>query len=808
MTEDKPMDLKRYVLAPPEMVKAVGDLFALYQLQNQYHMEAYEKWKGKNWFKGSMAELIAKDEMQEVVQLSEHKPWQTLIRAIFLLNNVRADLSRGYLSRESIYVPVEGINKLTKEQRAELFEMVAEGVEGYETVKKWLAPINKKNILDAVFDAVKVKVGTDKWDQFHVMKMGNVKTTSNGDLQVFDQILEIDNPEALVEYLKASKDPLPQSIMVTFVRNSKRGWKPNVFLFFLWRDTVYVLDAGDRRLNLDNTEGDRNPDRYLDSKFEHVWLPFKILLSDRRPPKTSSMVLREQKVFMRGSLQEIFAKEPALGAWLQIFMFHVADYIIHAEEKRAIPEGVSTATVLKALEDKSAPLDIKEHVKTNKYDHSFQSSGDAGSYLIRKYGDQVRALVPAAVQLPTVLGDRKYVEQVVAYKQRENIAKTIEALLWDDWKANHERVYKWWTDFLRSQNLEALLKKALDNRDVEYPVKIHPDFGGIYVGGKHYESVSPATTKKELKDKGAITEPTVVKTPVVDIDHGYVSTGDDQLTVILTKTGHLYDYVLHHAFCGYKWTGKDGKKLFCTREAGHRSSWDHWYRKYDLDRTKQVHTNCPLCGKRPWKSVVSLRFNDWLQLCAFFGLEQSQLPKEFVDHFHLQNETYVGNSILSDTDPVDELKDPWFRDVMETEEYSEKEQKQVKTGFEVKQGTKPHLAAYIPLCAGCFKMRIPESYFLADNVMHYHQSAKSDWGTSYDYYGHFSSFDRFAAEVVTTANKLTDKWYGRNPSRSDVLYHVTMQADKRLLKGAKGTRDKLFVESNGKAVVVQEGKSK
>lgn len=804
MPEDKPVDLKSYVLAPPEIVKAVDDLFVLYQLQNQYHVDAYEKWQGKNWFKGPMAEFMAKGEMEEVVTLSEHKPWQTLIRGIYLIDNVKAVLSRGYLSSQSIYVPVAGLNKLTKEQRAEMFEMVVAGVEGYEIVKKWLDPINKKNILDAILDAVKVKVGTDKYDQFHVMKMGSVKTLVTGDLQVFDQILEIDNPEALVEYLKASKDLLPESIMVTFVKNKKRGWKPNVYLFFLWKNTVYILDAGDRRLNLDNTHGDRNPDRYLDRKFEHVWLPFKILLGDRRPPKTSSMVLREQKVFMRGSLREIFAKEPALGAWLQVFMFHVADYILNAEQRKAIPKGVSTATILKALENKSAPVDVKERVKTGKHYGSFDSSGDASSYLVRKYGEQVKAITLPSVQLPTVLGDRKYVEQVVAFKQRENMAKTIETLLWDDWKANHDRVYKWWGDFVRSQNLEALLQKALENKDSEYPIKVYPDFGGIWVGGKYFESVSPATTHEELKEKHAIVEPTVVKTPVVSIDHGAISEAEDFLTVVLTKTGKLYDVVPYYAFCGHKWMSDDGKELFCTRKAGHKG-WSHWHRKYDVGRFRTVPTKCPLCEKNTWKSVVGLNFNDWLQFCAFFGLDQSQVPKEFVDHFHLQNEAYAGNNILDDVDPTDLIRDPWFRKVEDKEEYDEREQKHVKTGSEVGQGSKPHLTTYIPLCNSCFKARIPGSYYLSDNVMHYHQRSSTEWGKSRDYYGHYTSFDKFADAVAITAKKLAD-WNSRKVSRPDVLSSVVMSSDKRWLEAAKGSKDKMFAESDGEKVIMPEEK--
>lgn len=801
----KVVDLKGYVLAPPEIVKAVEDLFGLFQLQNQYHMEAYDKWKGKNWFKGSFAEYFAKEEMEEVITLSEHKPWQTLVRAIYLTENVKGELSRGRLSGRSIYVPVANVGSMTKEERAEMFEMVAAGIDGYNRVSEWLAPINKENILEAVYDAVKVRVGVEGYVQFHVMKMGAVTTAPGTDLQVFDQILEIDNPEALVEYLKSLKDPPPQSIILTFVRNAKRGWKPNIFLFFLWRGTVYILDAGDRRLNLDNTAGDRNPDRYIERKFEHVWLPFDVLLGKSRPSKAASMVLRDQKVFMRGSLSKIFEKHPEIGAWMQLFMYNVADYIQEAEKKKAIPEGVSTATVLKALEDKSAPVVVHERVKTGKYSSSFESSGDASSYLVRKYGEQVKAIVPAGVHLPTVLGDRKYVENVVAFKQRENIAAAIEKLVWADWSANHERVYKWWAEFVKSKDVRGLVAKSIENRKTEYPVRVHPDFGGIWVGGKSFESMEPATTKAELKKKHAIVEPTVVKTPVVTIAHGSAADEEDPLTVTVTKTGRLFEHVPHHAFCNHGWTDTDGKELFCTREKGHRG-WSHWYRRYDLSRTTSVRVKCALCGKDPWNSVVDLYFNDWLQLSAFFGVGESELPKEMVEHFHQQNETYVGNSILEDTDPADLIRDPWFRKTSETTRRDELTMVDEKVGLEVSSGAKPHLVIRIPLCTGCFKDNVPVSYFMAENVMSYHQRPRSEYGKSHDYYGHYTSFNKFANDVAVAAKKLAG-WNSMKVSRPDVLYGVAMADKKAWLKAAAGSKDKLFVESEGKMVVVPEGES-
>lgn len=71
---------------------------------------------------------------------------------------------------------------------------------------------------------------------------------------------------------------------------------------------------------------------------------------------------------------------------------------------------------------------------------------------------------------------------------------------------------------------------------------------------------------------------------------------------------------------------------------------------------------CVACQKTICKKGICLEFWDYRQYCDFFNLKDTDIPIEMKQHLHQQLEMYVGNSILDDTDPIDGLRDPWFRD--------------------------------------------------------------------------------------------------------------------------------------------------
>jgi len=105
-------------------------------------------------------------------------------------------------------------------------------------------------------------------------------------------------------------------------------------------------------LNVNNTAGQRNPDRYIEDKFDKVWLPIDIFLDEKKSDKTD-LIVRDQNIFKREAISTVFEKSPAIKAWTNMFLYRVVDYLQNNQKKIEI--GMTTDDVKKALEDKSKP---------------------------------------------------------------------------------------------------------------------------------------------------------------------------------------------------------------------------------------------------------------------------------------------------------------------------------------------------------------------------------------------------------------------------------------------------------------------
>ncbi len=80
--------------------------------------------------------------------------------------------------------------------------------------------------------------------------------------------------------------------------------------------------------------------------------------------------------------------------------------------------------------------------------------------------------------------------------------------------------------------------------------------------------------------------------------------------------------------------------------------------------TRFEEIRCDYCGRYKPKHPYILAFRDYMQFKAFFELtpkEEGRLPSQLRDYFSQNSEMYMGNSILDDLDPVDEIKNPWWR---------------------------------------------------------------------------------------------------------------------------------------------------
>lgn len=616
--------LKEFIFASNEIRELVNDLEIYHQFRDQVSVKLYSKWKGKNYFKGDFADFIRLEDIKELFDMSHGKVWQPLISSIYLINSY------------STKIPMEGFHKLKLEHQMEVMEIITKGQIAHEKLLEWLLPINKKNVLGAIYDAVKADIGNSEYSLFQILKFSEIKSDPSEGVTLHENILEIDNPSALVEYLKSQPEPIKDSMIITFMKDKKYDYKPNIYIFFIWKNNLYVVDMGERRLNLDNTAGARTGGRRFYEKFDHVWLPLDIIFSNKRKTKSTEIQLRDQKVFKRGKLVDVFKKEPEVKAFLDMLTYRIIDYIETPDKK--IELGVTSYQIMKQLEDKSETR-IEERVPVGKDFESFASRNDASSYLIKKYASKITSIVPTKSELPLLIGKRDFIEGMVKYKQRENVSISIAREMYLDWKNNHKRVYGEIVKFIKKIKPEDLAVLAF--RDQRYPYKQYvPVFDDVWL--LHDRKTRVIKKPQILED---IVTNVTEKFPYWSIDH--------LLHILVSKHDHV---------------------------------------GYGIEALE-----CQVCKKTRWKKLIHIKLLDYRQFCAFFDVKVEDFPIEMKQHFHRMNEAYVGNSILDDVDPVDEIRDLWFRKVSKNLVGAYKETKNMFPA------TPPSIELFIPICNRCVK---------------------------------------------------------------------------------------------------------
>jgi len=619
--------LQQFIYPSNEMKIAIEELLKYYQLQNQKSVFLYEKWKDTESFKGNMEDYDKVLEMKELYQKAQGKEWEPLLQTLILRDAYTDELN------------FKDFAKLNHSQQQDVIEIISSGQKAFQKITKWIEPINKKKVLSAIYSAINIKIGNDEYDQFQVLKYADLKTIPNkfNSVSIFPYLLEIDDPPALVQYFKLQKDPIHDCLILGFMRG-KTAYKPTIYLFLVWNNALYVISFSDKRLNLENVAGSRDPDRYKERVFGQIWLPLEIFFGEKNQSKSTDLLVRNQKIFKRGKMSDIFADEPESKAWLDMFTYRLLDFVKNPTSN--IPQAMIPKDIIKMLTDESDKK-IETRIKTDRHYSSFHSQNDASSYLLKKYSSNITSVVLSESDYPILIGTKDYIEGVVKYKQRIKIADSLESLNYKDWRKNHSRVYKQFRKFVESQNIIEFVKQALQNK--KYPKMYYPSMGKeVYYGGKNIK----------------LKEPKVL--------------GDTIL-----KVESIYD------------------KYF---------EWYHDYDPLEINWTPRgvtyenaKHVNCQICKKFKHSMLLTITFQDYRQILAFYNITEDKLPKQFIEHLHFQNEAYIGNPRLDDTDPVDEVKDFWFRPVVK---HQLGEWKNTNHYFPSGQ---PHMKIHVPLCKRCLK---------------------------------------------------------------------------------------------------------
>jgi hypothetical protein len=233
-----------------------------------------------------------------------------------------------------------------------------------------------------------------------------------------------------------------------------------------------------------------------------------------------------------------------------------------------------------------------------------ESQADASSFLEQKYASQVTEL---AVQSPEnllgVISTEKHIAELIQFQRRKALAQELQKLVNKDKEQHFKAIFEWFKTFVKSHDLEETLRKVLLNQ--EYPRMFYLKFAA--------------------NEKYA------------------VGLGKERI-LTLQKGGEFLDFKDETEF---NWTN-DGE-IYTNKGAPY---WKHL-------TVKRVP--CQVCRKYEWKTGVKVTFVDYRQICSLFNVKPEQLPREIVEHLHQQNNAYVGNEILDDVDPVDLVRDPWFR---------------------------------------------------------------------------------------------------------------------------------------------------
>lgn len=595
------IDIKEYLMPEKGIMKELSRLEILYQIVNQDKIEVYLKKEQSENFSGTFGEYDAVREIRKLVGFSDR--WSYLLRAIFLLENYNTEVDIGRYT------------KLSDKDTIILFENIKRGIKARDSINKWIEPIEKEG--DNVLQAVKDAASTNVSEKFQVLKLGRVsKDTKEDRLTLFDQVMEIKNPDELIEFLKTSN--IKDGLFLAVQKNEKYDFKGTFHIFLIYKGILYNIDNSEKRLNLDNTAGARNPQRYLERAYEGVWLPVNLILEDDEDPK--NVPVEREKIFKIASMNDIKKKDIEVIYYLQVLMYKLVELI---NSNKKIELGITSMAALKQIEDKSGKsFDMKKEYGVGHY------TKGSGEYLLNKYGKEVptTALVPTKADLPDIIGTRRYIQEVISYKQRQLLAKEIEEDLIKDYNARAGEVREWISRFIEKQDFKRLVIEVL--KDKKY-------------GYRHYRGFA----SRGFKGKGNWRWRKRWIATIMDNDAVWFSSYGGRMNTVIIETKNLSGEV--------------------------------------LDNT------CKIC-QRTRKRWIKLGFIDYHQFIEFFEVDKSDLPDEMIEHLHQQSELYVGNSILDDVDPVDQIDDPWFTNK--------------SLGIvRVSNNTAKELIIYIPICGRCLR---------------------------------------------------------------------------------------------------------
>jgi hypothetical protein len=503
------MSVSQFLKPSTKILESIENLETFYQLTNQKNVKLFfERPSIHKRFKGTIDDY---DKLEEITKIMEcdGKIWSPLLKSIYLIEafDSKIDISK--------------FDELTNEQEVELFRIIKDGITARKKIDIWLKEFKGE------FDSIKGAVAVDLKYQFQILKLGKLDNYRKSDkgITLYNEIYQITSVDEIIDYVKIQKEQ-SDCLILTIMKNPRREWKSIFYLFFVYNGFLYSIDNAERRLNLDNVAGDRNPDRWVERAYKDVWLPF-FLISDTKMKKSKSKAVQVRgDIYKISTMEDVSKVEIGVIHWLELFMYRVMDRIV----TKRIDIGITPNKAIKFLPGK---VD-----KTYEYGRGTDCGFGRNRYLLDKYGKEAsKALVLTKDDIPNVVGTQKYIRDVINYKKMSLLADDIQKTVVDNYNKNVNKVTGWIKGFVESYGIENFVIRALE--DNRYERDKYSGFGHDWIDGK---LVKESEETQKIKEK-------ILR--IGETQYCYQDGKMNRLFYFSTDVKNKYKYKCH--FCNHNW---------------------------------------------------------------------------------------------------------------------------------------------------------------------------------------------------------------------------------------------------------------
>jgi len=478
MSTIKPL-IKDHMNPSEEMLQYINDYFILFQVLEQNWYEIYEakNFGGDNvGYSGTLGEYGVLKEFKTVMKVGQ-EVWSPFVRAINLqrLFDPNYDLTNLY--------------NFDHEMLDWFLFTLQKGFEAKEKITEWLGDINSKYKYNVINAAAKCSIKTpDKpYGTFQILKLHEFEEKNDDEgFIIIDEIFHLDSVENMIQYLKMHKE-LGNCLILGLVRDEKYEWRGTFYIFFSYQGILYTVDNQQRRINIDNTQGSRNPGKYIDRNYENVYLPYWLLFFEDNPGVESKLPVNTDPIYEITTITKTCEKESGIQLWLELFSYRILNYIYKNNEQIMI--GMSRSQTSGLLT--SSENDPLKYASPNSV-----SDYGRGSYLFEKYSSDVKAIVLSESVLPDVIGTKEYVTDVIEFNRMKESAGQMQKMIIEDFNKNALKVSKKIRKIIESKDKEWIIVKAL--KDLKYQTEnmihgskiVYDNHGYNYGFGVHHPVMS------------------------------------------------------------------------------------------------------------------------------------------------------------------------------------------------------------------------------------------------------------------------------------------------------------------------------